>query len=87
MTYLLQITREELRRIVQSEVAAEMQALKQQVEAAKELPVRLTCVAAAKVLGVSVRKFHEDFSHLKRRDANGVYVASEDIFQFKMKQR
>ena len=53
MTDLLQITREDLRQMIKSEIAAEMQALKEQVEAAKELPVRLTCVGAAKVLGVS----------------------------------
>ena len=53
----------------------------------RKLPVRLTCVAAAKVLGVSVRKFHEDFSHLKRRDDCGVWVASEDILTLKISRK
>ena len=70
MTYLLQITPEELRSIVQSEVAAEMRALKQQVEAAKELPVRLTCVGAAKVLGVSAVNLLAVKNNLKKSSQN-----------------
>jgi hypothetical protein len=87
MKYVLQITKEDLHQMIKSEVAAEMQALKQQVETAKALPVRLTCVAAAQALGVGKRTFHKNFAHLKRRDATGVYVASEDIFQFKISRK
>lgn len=73
------ITPEQLAAQIRQEVAAAMAEYDRRQSAQKELPVRLTCKQAAKVIGVSERKFHRDYSHLKRRDAHGVYVASADI--------
>ena len=51
------------------------------------LPARVSCVKAAKIMGICKRKFHADFAHLKRRDAKGVYVATEDALQFKISRK
>jgi hypothetical protein len=73
------ITPEQLSAQIRQEVDAAMAEYDRRQVVQKELPVRLTCRQAAKLIGISERKFHRDYSHLKRRDAHGVYVASADI--------
>lgn len=77
---VLTLTTRELEGIIAKAVT---DAVKSAMQSKQRLPVRMTCVAAAKYLGISVRSFHDNYQYLKRYKGNSVYVLTSDLENLK----
>ena len=73
------ITPEALERLIEKKASEIIERKMSQIQLSKDLPERLTCKQAAKLLGISETTFHNQYSALKTHKGNSVFVLSEDL--------
>ncbi len=78
-TYAIIMSEAELKALIAAEVRNATSAHARQLDVVRKLPVRLTCKAAAELLGVSISTFHAKHSNLKRFEGNRVFVKAGDL--------